>query len=189
MADDHTTTQEDNILADVDNDSTEQRLDDENAESNSDSNKFDNKFMTKTNQRIADSDDFVSYIARGYKPQDIMEENPELAQRLSRNKKFADLFTDEGSEEDLETKIERKVQEKLGATERDRMKNEALRSFTVEGKKLTSEDIRILNDNDKFKKSFNALVDAGHSPEDAMRGSFSLSFPKFAKKVMTSTSI
>lgn len=185
---DETTDQEESIFSDVDPNSTEEL---EQAQAKSDVS-MDSKFMTKTNQKLADMAKLSSLTLRGKKPQEIMELDPELAQRLSRHKEFEGVFVDDDYEEDLETKIERKVQERLGATEMEKAKKEAFDLFRLGGKPLSSEDKRILKENPKFSKSFDALISGGVPPEEAMQTSFLSAFhdkPAVLNKILRSESV
>lgn len=185
---DETTTQEENILPDVDPTSTEQLESDLNAATEVD--EVNSKFVTKTNQKIADMTKLTSYALRGIKPQQISEEDPDLARRLSRHKEFESLFASQEEESlSLEEQIKQGIKSEMQTAERGRQKQEAMNSFRLDGKPLGSGDIKKLNENPKFTKSYDSLIEAGFTARDAFNSSFALVHPNLKQKVVSSGSI
>lgn len=172
MADDTTTEVESSILdTQVNNDSTEQR--NEEADAGGEVTEMDSKFMTKTNQRMADSDKLNALLLRGLTSQEIQEQEPELVTRLKRNKAYADVFDEEVSEATEQS-------EAKDTFEHD--KHLAITSLTVQGKRLGVADVKQLKDNKEFNKRYNALVKGGYEPHDAVNEAFSKAYPQFAEK-------
>ena len=185
---DETTTQEENILPDVDPTSMEQLESDLNAATEVD--EVNSKFVTKTNQKIADMTKLTSYALRGIKPQQISEEDPDLARRLSRHKEFESLFASQEEESlSLEEQIKQGIKSEMQTAERGRQKQEAMNSFRLDGKPLGSGDIKKLNENPKFTKSYDSLIEAGFTARDAFNSSFALVHPNLKQKVVSSGSI
>lgn len=187
MADDNSTaelnTKEESLLEAFDavseQDSTEQPTED----GQSAKLDVDSKFITKTNQKLADQNKLTSYLLRGYKPQDIKERDPELAERLKRQKGYEDIFQDPEDPEDQEAILDRKLDEKLSKQKLDDAKMKAMSLLTVDGKHLGSGDIKLLKDNAEFNRRFNALVNAGYDAYEAAHESFEKAYPQHAKRV------
>lgn len=171
MADDTTnpvkdllTTVDEPILdSEVNTDSTEQPKED----------KFDSKgyskFVTQTKQEQADLRKLQSFRLRDKSLEEIKEEAPKLVERLKRNKEFADLFEDEieVSTEEPDTSHDQHL---------------AIMSLSVNGKHLSTGDVKELKKNAQFNKRYIALVNGGYDKYDAAQEAFGLAYPKFAEK-------
>ena len=77
----------------------------------------------------------------------------------------------------------------MQTAERGRQKQEAMNSFRLDGKPLGSGDIKKLNENPKFTKSYDSLIEAGFTARDAFNSSFALVHPNLKQKVVSSGSI
>lgn len=144
---------------------------------------IDSKFMTKTNQKLADQSKLNSYLLRGFTPQDIKDQDPELAERLKRHKDFEDIFLDEEDPEDQGTIIKKEVSSQLGQKDLDDQRHRAIQSLTVDGKLLSSGDIKLLKKNETFKKRYDALTSGGYDPYEAANEAFEKAFPQHAERV------
>ncbi len=171
MANENSNAAEESLLDDspvTESDSMEQQID-EAGESSSD---VDNKFVTKTTQKLGDIEQLAIFSLKGNKQliKQLKEENPELAQRLSRKKKYSHLFEDDSDESES---VDAPIKSEL---------IEAARSLEVNGKRLPASDIKKLQGNKEFMKRYKALVNGGYDAFDAAEEAFSKAYPNLASK-------
>lgn len=197
---DNTTTHDGSIFnfeekepnTDVDSASNEQQneSDSQDSQKQDDVAKGFNKGFTKVNQKLSAQDQSLkdmamlnSYVLRDMSADDIKLQDPELAARLGKMEQFASTFASEEPTLSEEERVEKLLDEKLSKKDLEARKDDAIGNLIVKGKRLSSSDRQLLKTNEVFMKKFNALVNGGFDPSEAVEDAFSDAFPKLKPKV------
>lgn len=179
-----TTTHEDSIFeseTDVEPASDEQQEEDLLDPQDDTGNGFD-KFAMKTNNKInshsqalKDERRLNSFLLRGMKAKDIVNQDPEFAKRLSNTEEYSELFS---FNEDFEEENPRFDSEKLI--------KDAVSDLVIDGKRLSLKDRQLLKENKTFSRYLNGFVLAGDDPEVAAYKAFKEAYPTKSNMVETS---
>jgi hypothetical protein len=171
----NTITHEESILTDIEKEvSAEQPNGSESEDLSGDvQTKGMTKHVLKTNQSLGDYGDLMSHLLTPEKIDEIRDENPKLAERLAKSKRFGKHFqdSDQGLEDDDE-RIRRIANEVVGSNTKESRIEDAKSRLTVGGKRLNPTDLNLISSDESFNQTLNGFLNAGASPQKAVQKAF-----------------